>query len=526
MRAGLLERILNGGVAELSASYGPGDDYWYGPVGGTSAAGINVTPEAAMRVAAVFACVRVISEDIASVPLDVFRRLDQGGKQRIPFDALPLARILSKKPNRWQNSMEWREMATGHVLLRGNAYSRILSGASGFVDQLLPLNPDRMAVDRLPSGSLRYTYSNPVTNVKDLYAQEEIFHLRGLSSDGLTGISVIALARETIGLAIASQRHAAKTMANGGRPSIVIKRPSAAPAWSPEGRANFKSAWQEAHGGVDNAGKIAVLEEGMEIQQMGMTSEDLQFVQTYKLQLDEIPRFFRMQPHMIGILDHATFTNIEHQSLEYVTRTLRPWAVRWEMALFDQLIVSDRLFAEFNLEGLQRGDAAGRATFYRTMWEIGAFNDDEIRDKENLNRRADGLGGVYMRPANIVPADTPVDAIGGSASAPRAIAAENPRLRLIAESAAQRLVRKEADRVSKAAKKHADDAEGWNAFLDAFYDEHAQDIARTLHIADSEARAYADRQLADLRSGGGVAVMENWIEERPAELAKLALEEV
>src|SRR3990167_6973204 len=166
--AGLLERLL--GLAPASASYSAGDDYWYGPVGTTSAAGINVTPEAAMRVAAVFACVRVISEDIASVPLDVFRRLDQGGKQRIPFDALPLARILSKKPNRWQNSMEWREMSTGHVMLRGNAYSRILSGASGFVDQLLPLNPDRMAVDRLPSGLLRYTYRNPMTNTEDRYA--------------------------------------------------------------------------------------------------------------------------------------------------------------------------------------------------------------------------------------------------------------------------------------------------------------------------------------------------------------------
>jgi HK97 family phage portal protein len=520
MPAGLLERLM--GLPPASASYGPGDDYWYGPVGQVSAAGINVTPEAAMRVAAVFACVRVIAEDIASVPLDVFRRQDQGGKQRIPFDALPLARILSKKPNRWQNSMEWREMSTGHVLLRGNAYSRIISGERGFVDQLLPLNPDRMKVDRLPSGSLRYTYSNPATNTKDLYAQEEIFHLRGLSSDGMTGISVIALARETIGLAIAAQRHAAKTLANGGRPSIVIKRPTAAPSWSKEARTNFKATWREAHGGPDNAGNTAILEEGMEIQQMGMTAEDLQFVQTYKLQLDEIPRFFRMQPHMIGILDHATFTNIEHQSLEYVTRTLRPWAVRWEMALFDQLIISDRIFAEFNLEGLQRGDAAGRATFYRTMWEIGALNDDEIRDKENMNKRDDGLGGTYMRPANIVPAATPADAIGRAASAPRA---ENPRLRLIAESAAQRLVRKEADRVGKAAKKHADDAEGWTAFLDTFYAEHAQDITRTLHIGEHEARAYADRQLAGLRSGAGVAVMETWFDERPAELAKLALEE-
>jgi len=517
MPAGLIERVL--GITRPSAAYGPGDDYWYGPVGQESASGVNVTPESALRVAAVFACVRVISEDIASVPLDVFRRLEPSGKQRIPFDALPLARILSKKPNRWQNSMEWREMLTGHVLLRGNAYCRIISGESGFVDQLLPLNPDRMKVERLPAGLLRYTYRNPETNRDDFYAQEEIFHLRGLSSDGLTGISVIGLARETLGLAIAAQRHAAKTMANGGRPSIVIKRPSAAPAWSPEARTNFKAAWHEAHGGVDNAGKVAVLEEGMEVQQMGMTSEDLQFVETYKLELEEIPRFFRMQPHMIGILDHATFSNIEHQSLEYVTRTLRPWAVRWEMALFDQLIVSDRIFAEFNLEGLQRGDAAGRAAFYQIMRQNGVMNGNEIREKENMNRIAGAIGDVYWRPANMVPADTPVASI-----APKGLGAENQQMRIIAEEVAGRLVRKEADRVSRAAKKYADDAEGWNAFLDAFYAEHTEEIARSLHIPKEQARAYADRQLADLRSGAGVAVMEHWIEERPAELAEMALE--
>jgi len=250
-----------------------------------------------------------------------------------------------------------------------------------------------------------------------------------------------------------------------------------------------------------------------------MTSEDLQFVETYKLELEEIPRFFRMQPHMIGILDHATFSNIEHQSLEYVTRTLRPWAVRWEMALFDQLIVSDRIFAEFNLEGLQRGDAAGRAAFYQIMRQNGVMNGNEIREKENMNRIAGAIGDVYWRPANMVPADTPVASI-----APKGLGAENQQMRIIAEEVAGRLVRKEADRVSRAAKKYADDAEGWNAFLDAFYAEHTEEIARSLHIPKEQARAYADRQLADLRSGAGVAVMEHWIEERPAELAEMALE--
>ena len=465
----------------------------------------------------------MIAEDIGSAPLHTFRRLPGGAKERVLPADMPLAAKLEFQPNRDQTSMEWREMMNGHALLRGNAYSQILPGPSGFVEELVPLNPDRMKVERLPSRARVYIYRTPEGQTQK-FAQEEIFHLAGLGFDGLTGLSVVGVAREAIGIAAAADRWAASHFKQGLDPGGVLKHPG---TLSEEGLKNLSESFAEKNAGLANAGKPVVLEEGMEWQQMSLTSEDAQFLESRKFEIEEIARYYRMPHHKIGIMEKATFSNIEQQAVEYVVDTLRPWAVRWEQRILLQLIPQPELFfSEFQLDGFLRGDLKSRYEAYQVAWQNGWMNNNEIRAKENMNPRDDEGGDAYMRPANIVPSETPVDqtrgmrGVGGSDNA-----AHSPRMYLLAEEMGARLVRKEVDRVSKAAKKYADDATGWEQFCKSFYDNYGTEVARSLRVPEVVGAAYAQRQRDELLAKGA-SVVEDWMAEKPSELARIAIEGV
>jgi HK97 family phage portal protein len=383
----------------------PLDDRYYGhrPGYGT-ASGQDVTPELALKLAAVYACVRVVAETIASLPLIIYKRLPDGGKVRAIEH--PLYKVLHDAPNQWQTSMEWVEMMQGHQELRGNAYSLIQSGPRGAVDSLIPVHPDRVVVKRLENGRLRYIVTDWYTGERKPYAQEEVFHMRGLSSDGMTGMSTVGLASEAIGLGLGQQDYAARFLENDAQPRGVLEHPQ---TLSPEASKRIRDTFTQAQSGA-NRHKPAVLEEGMKYSALSLNNKDSQFLEARVFTTAEIARFFRMQAHKIGDLTKATFSNIEQQNIEFATDCIRPRVVRWErrikVDLIDPLGLGDDYFCEFLMDALLRGDLKSRYEAYSIGIQNGFMSPNDCRRSENLNPIAKEDGGdTYMRPTNM---STPV----------------------------------------------------------------------------------------------------------------------
>lgn len=294
--------ILSSMIKPMANNPGPTDDFWYtDPKSGYAYMLNGTTAEAAMRNSAVYDCVKLLSEDIAKLPLHVYRRLPDGGKERAYNH--PLYDLLKTTPNSWQTSTEYRQLMQAHVELRGNAYSRIISGPRGFVDQLEPINPDDVLnVERKPNGRLLYKIRKPDLKTEELW-QEDIFHLRGFSLNGLTGISTIGIQSEAINIGIAAQQFQSSSLRNGISLSGVFTHPN---TLSPKAKENLKESIDKRKGSK-KAGGFMILEEGMKWQEMSMTLKDAQFVELRKLNRTEIAAIFRVPPHKIGDLERATF---------------------------------------------------------------------------------------------------------------------------------------------------------------------------------------------------------------------------
>lgn len=352
-----------------------------------SRSGQTITAETAMRVTAVFACVRVLAEGVAMLPLHTYERLPNG-KRLAP--AHPLS-LLMRKPNKWQTRFEWIEMMQGHVALRGNAYSEILAGSIGAASELVPLHPDRMRVEMRDNGELLYLYRD-LNGYERRLSQQQVFHLRGLSSDGITGINPIQAAREAIGVALAAEGHEASTMRNGGKLGVVLETDQVMKA---DAAKMLLENWEARHGGADNGGRTALLTNGLKAHEIGMSNDDAQFIELRQFQIAEIARIFRVPLHMIGDLTRSTNNNIEHQSLEFLIYTLSPWLVRWEQAIQRDLILeaeeddSNKFYCKFNVDAIARGDMAARSSFYREMVNAGIYTINEIRELEDMNPTGD-----------------------------------------------------------------------------------------------------------------------------------------
>jgi HK97 family phage portal protein len=386
-------------VSQIRAAVGtalpPWDDYWYSRPGWDSAAGMAVTPESAMKLSAVYSCIRVRSEDLGTAPLIVFKRLPNGGKVRAPEH--PLYAVLNS-PNPWQTGVEFVEMMNAHLDLRGNAFARILPGPRGAIDQLIPLHPDLVQVYRLPNGRLIYQVRSRFSATFETYVQDEIFHLRGLSSDGLVGLSPIAIQRETIGAGLGMQDYAARFIANDGATTRWIKHPG---KFKDDAvRDKFRENYQKSQTGP-NRGKAPVLEDGMELHSMSISNRDAQFIEATLANREEVCGLFRVPPHKIGILQRATNNNIEWQGLGYVSDCMKPIAVRWERRINADLIdpISEAMsdgaeyFAEFLLDGLIRGDMKSRFDAYAIARNWGWMCPDDVRESEGMNPLPDGKGG-------------------------------------------------------------------------------------------------------------------------------------
>lgn len=373
---------------------------------GGSTAGKAVTEHSAMQMTAVYACVRILSEAIAGLPLHLYRYNDGGGKEKA-LDH-PLYLLLHDEPNPEMSSFVFRETLMTDLLLWGNAYAQIIRNGKGEVVALYPLMPNRMTVDRDSQGQLYYSYQMTNSDAPTMpggtviLKPSDVLHVPGLGFDGLVGYSPIAMAKNAIGLAIATEEYGAKFFANGATPGGLLEYPGTVK--DPD---RVRESWNKGFSGSQNAGKVAILEEGMKYTPISIAPEQAQFLETRKFQINEIARIFRVPPHMVGDLEKSSFSNIEQQSLEFVKYTLDPWVVRWEQSIQRTLLTAEekkQYFVKFNLEGLLRGDYQSRMNGYATARQNGWMSANDIRELENLDRipASDG-GDLYLINGNMLP---------------------------------------------------------------------------------------------------------------------------
>ena len=395
-------------------------DAGYSFLFGRTTSGKPVNERTAMQTTAVYACVRILAEAVASLPLHVYEYQDDGGKKLVHDH--PLYYLLHDEPNPEMTSFVFRETLMSHLLIWGNAYAQIIRDGAGRVLGLYPLLPDKMDVQRDDRGNIYYVYSrnsdeNPMfKEYGDIRLKaEDVLHIPGLGFDGLIGYSPIAMAKNAVGMTLACEEYGAKFFANGAAPGGVLEHPGVL-----KDPSKVRESWNSVYRGVNNAHKIAVLEEGMKYQQIGIPPEEAQFLETRKFQINEIARLYRIPPHMVGDLDKSSFSNIEQQSLEFVKYTLDPWVIRWEQALYRSLLTEEEkkeLFFKFNVEGLLRGDYQSRMNGYAIGRQNGWMSANDIRELENLDRiPAEDGGDLYLINGNMLPlknagafANTPTD---------------------------------------------------------------------------------------------------------------------
>lgn len=430
--------------------------------------GHTVTPEAALAVSSVYACVLILAESIASLPISVYRRLPNGGKEVAVNHRVHT--LLHVAPNQEQTAFEAIEYRMGCLGMRGNAYGSLVLNGKADVMEIQPLRPQYMRLDRDASGRLVFDYNEP--GAARVYPKDRIWYTRGFGTDGVMGLSPIGLHREAVGYAMTLNEHGARMYANGTQPSATIEVPG---EWSETAFQNFKTDFYEKHQGRINAGKPLLLEAGAKFNAIGMNAVDAEFIASQKMQIAEIARIFRIPMHMLNELENATFSNIEHQSLEFVTRTLLPWLKRIEDSANRDLfgpLERGKYYVKFNVDALLRGDIKSRYEAYQIA--VGGNNGpgwmsrNEVRRLEDMDPMA-GLDEIFT-PAPPAPAE-PAKADPKKAAA-KAVAIEFARL-------------------------NAAEFEAWA-------------LSYFSRVADKEGRVFADSLYMDLLNLGPDAAIAKW----------------
>ncbi len=360
---------------------------------GHTTSGKTVNERTAMQTSAVYACVRILAETIASLPLHTYTVTVNGKEKALDH---PLYYLLHNQPNPEMTSFVFRETLMGHLLLWGNAYAQIIRDGSGKVLSLYPLMPDQMTVDRTKTGEIFYTYSKD--GVQYPLRNDEVLHIPGLGFDGLIGYSPIAMAKNAIGMAIAVEEYGAKFFANGASPGGVLEHPGIL-----KDPTKVRESWNSLFQGSANSNRVAVLEEGMSFKSITIPPEQSQFLQSRKFQIEEICRIFRIPPHLVADLEKATFSNIEHQAISFVVHTIRPWLVRIEQSMMKVLFSETEkktYFVSFAVDGLLRGDYASRMQGYSVGIQNGFLSPNDVRSFENMNTIP--FGDTYMVNGNML----------------------------------------------------------------------------------------------------------------------------
>ena len=379
-----------------------------------TAAGVSVSEESALTFSAVYACMRILAESVAALPLKVYRRRGDRGKE--PARSHWAWSLLHDAPNPDMTAVVWRELGMVHVLGYGNAFSRIEWAGNGAARAVWPIHPARVTVKRTVAGALVYEVqpdeaTDPPGGHPAVVPAEDMVHVPALGWNGLVGLSPVRLAREAVALGLAAEAFGAGFFGNGARPGGVLEVPS---GLRPADVEKLRERWEASHQGTGRANRVAVLGLGSKFVPTTIPPEDAQFLETRRFQVSEVARIFRVPPHMLADLERATFSNVEHLGLEFVMHSLRPWLVRWEQELNRKLFGTAGtagLYCEHAVDGLLRGDQESRFNAYAVGRQWGWLSADDVRELENLPPLADGAGSVYLQPLNMVPA-------GAGASAP------------------------------------------------------------------------------------------------------------
>lgn len=394
------DRILKPLVKAVEAAFNTVNVDWYARNGypqlyrvlgggGPTAAGVNVNETTALNNSVVWACVKVISETVASLPLHLMR---QAGNTKKAATDHPLYGVLHDEPNPDMSDMELREMVTAHAVTYGNGYCEIVRDNKQRCIGLLPLLPTQVTPQYDANKNVVYVVNQGAGKERTLRGYRagrdlpQVLHVRGLGFDGLLGYSVITQARNTIGLSLVQEEYASKYFARGGRRPYLLKHPTKFK--NDEDFKKFRENWEAAYSDTSTFHRVAIMEGGLEYQELGFSQEDAQFLESRQFSVVEICRWFRISPHLIGDLSRATFANIEHLAIEFVQQTLMAWLVRWEKAIKRCCLTPDEkrtLFAKHNVNALLRGDFASRMTGYATMLQNGIASPNEVRDLEDMN---------------------------------------------------------------------------------------------------------------------------------------------
>jgi HK97 family phage portal protein len=485
---------------------------------------VNVSAETALMSSAVWGCTRLIAESIAMMPIITYRRQSDGGKSRAWGH--PLYDILHDDPNEQQTAFVWKRTMLVQALLYGGGYSRIVPGARGAVDQLVPIHADTIRVEQLADGGIRYQVRGPNGLESPLNA-EDVFHLPGLSIDGINGMGLVQYARESIGLALAAEAYSAKFYAQNAQPGGLIKSPSKLDDTRFE---RLRDQWESRQQGPDNWHRVAILEGGAEWVQTGISPADAQLIEQLDWSAADVARFFNVPLHMIQLMTKSTSwgTGIEEMGIQFVTYTLQPWIQNFEQLIRKKLVVASRLyFAEFLMDSLMRGKLVERYQAYATGRQWGWLSVNDVRQKENMNPVENGDG--YMQPLNMsdlgapppVPAkplppgskDPPSPAKGGGAN--------QGHYYTLVHEAAGRVVRKETAAMGKAAGR-CSCQDAWVEAVREFYATHPTFVQQVMGIDQERAEQWAAEQMAELLEGGA-GEMADWETRRVGDLVALAM---
>jgi HK97 family phage portal protein len=483
--------------------------------GRQTATGVNVTANTAMNCVPYFAGVRLIAETVGQLPLKEYRRLQPRGKE--PATDQVLYRLLHDEPNPEMDAISFKESLQGHAVPWGNAFAEIQwDMEAGIPVALWPLNVSKMKVGRdTQTKKLIYAYTLPdgMTVILPAY---RVWHMPGFGFDGIIGYDTIYLAREAIGMALALEEFGARFFGNGSNPGGVLEHPN---RLTPAAQENLRKSWNEMHTGLSNQHRIAILEEGMKYHQVGIPPENAQFLESRKFQLNEIARLLHIPPHMLADLDRATFSNIEHQGIEFVTYTMMPWFVRWEQTCNRKLLLPGErqtYFCEFLTNALLRGDSAARASYMRERFYIGSMSPNDMREYENENPIDDPAADKYYIQANMLPID-----MAGQAQNKDVVAAGNrDAAQAMLSDAVRRIAEREKQNILRQAKKNPD---GVNEWLPEFYRDFREFIVRQVEPALGDkageyAQRYIDQSKRDIEAMPAPNIevlMTNWETSRP-----------
>lgn len=447
----------------------------------TSAAGESVSYSAALKMSAYYACVRLISDTVGILPKHIMER--RSDSERVRATNHPLYDIIHAQPNRIQTSIEFFSMMTAHVVMRNNAYARYEAGPRGFVDQLIPLHPDLVRIEYLPDGVYRYMVRERSGQPEKPYNDEDILHLRGFQQNIAQGVDMLPLINESVGVSAATQKYRARFFGNNASPGGVLKKPG---KLTDEGKKNLKTSWEAAHSG-NSQHRVAVLEDGLEWQSIGIDPRASQLIESEEYNAEDICRWLGVPPFMIGLTSKSTSwgTGIEQQNIGFVTYTIMPLTVRWQQAIARDLILApQKYYVEFVLDGLLRGDSQQRYNVYSIGRELGMFTPNDLLRMENMNPRTDEGGDSYVPDMgrSLTPAQIPP-------TMPEPMPGQAHYRELIEENAA-RVVRKESAAI-RTAEKRVD----FTAQVRKFFGEHSEFVSQTMRISLDAGEHWATTQM-------------------------------